>query len=278
MANTNINPYGQSEELPAGYPISNSLDENNAQKGASAALTYQLKRMIGDGKHWNGKKWYAFGTSITDTSGSNPTGKYAPYLAAMSGMAFVNKGIGGSGITSASNHLLYDSIFSPSLDLSDADLITLEVGANDGSAELGTIYDGLPNEDVTDNSSFCGALNLVIRHLQEISNAQIVVICSPTSRYQYGNSSNKYYGNNTSGSDNHTIVERDDAMRKVCMLNSVYYIPAGAANGMGFARSNASNNYQVDQIHHTNLGGYNFAQAIWVQLKNIPLFYTSIPS
>lgn len=35
---------------------------------------------------------------------------------------------------------------------------------------------------------------------------------------------------------------------------------------------------QVDQIHHTNLGGYNFAQAIWSQLKNIPLFYKAIPT
>lgn len=271
MSNTNINPYGTGGILPAGYPISNSLDENNAQKALSAAMGYKLART-----HWNGKKWYGFGTSITDTSGSNPTGKYAPYLAAMSGMTFVNKGIGGSGITKSSNQQLYNSIMS--FNAQDADLITLEVGANDNSAALGTIYDGLPGETVTDNTTFCGALNTVIRYLQANTNAQIVVICSPTSRYQYGNSSNKYYGNNTFGSDNHTTVERDDAMRKVCMLNSVYYIPAGAADGMGFARSNASNNYQVDQIHHTNLGGYNLAQAIWSQLKNIPLFYTQIPT
>lgn len=47
---------------------------------------------------------------------------------------------------------------------------------------------------------------------------------------------------------------------------------------MGYARMNASDNYNVDQIHQTNLGGYNFAQAIWSQLKNIPLFYTAIPT
>lgn len=271
MANTDIYPYGQIQEMPAGYPIANDLDTNDAQQALSAAMGYKLART-----HWSGKKWYGFGTSITDTSGSNPTGKYAPHLAAMSGMTFVNKGIGGSGITKSSNQQLYNSIMS--FNAQDADLITLEVGANDGGAALGTIYDGLPGETVTDNTTFCGALNTVIRYLHANTNAQIVVICSPTSRYQYGQSSNKYNGNQTLGSDNHTIFDRDEAMRKVCMLNSVYYIPAGAANGMGYARSNASNNYQVDQIHHTNLGGYNFAQAIWSQLKNIPLFYTAVPT
>lgn len=46
MANTNIYPYGQGGELPAGYPLSTSLDENNAQKGAASSLTYQLNQMI----------------------------------------------------------------------------------------------------------------------------------------------------------------------------------------------------------------------------------------
>ena len=50
------------------------------------------------------------------------------------------------------------------------------------------------------------------------------------------------------------------------------------ANGLGLARLNSNNNYNVDNIHHTALGGYNFAQAIWSQLKNIPLFFTAIPS
>lgn len=273
MANTDINPFAPTSEVPAGFRLTDSLDENVSNKGASAKAAYTLKRMIsGDGNHWNGKKWYGFGTSITNTSSE---GKYATYLAQISGMTFVNNGKSGGGITKSSNQAIYNAIMS--FNKTDADLITLEVGANDNSAPLGTIYDGLPGETVTDNSTFLGALNLCIRYLQANTNAQIVVICSPTSRYQLGSRSNPYYGNQKSGSDNHTITDRDDLMRKVCMLNSVYYIPAGCMNGMGYARANASNNYNVDQIHHTNLGGYNFAQAIWSQLKNIPLFYTAIP-
>ncbi len=46
MANYPINPYGQGGELPASYPLSTSLDENNAQKGAASSLTYQLHQMM----------------------------------------------------------------------------------------------------------------------------------------------------------------------------------------------------------------------------------------
>lgn len=46
MAITNINPFAPTSEVPEGYPLTSSLDENNAQKGAAAAAAYNLKRMI----------------------------------------------------------------------------------------------------------------------------------------------------------------------------------------------------------------------------------------
>lgn len=47
MAQENIiEPFGPTTEVPAGYPLTSSLDENNAQIGASAAAAYSLKRMI----------------------------------------------------------------------------------------------------------------------------------------------------------------------------------------------------------------------------------------
>lgn len=254
--------------MPAGYPIANDLNTNDAQKSLSAAMGYKLART-----HWNGKKWHGFGTSITNVSNE---GKYATYLAQISGMTFVNHGKSGGGITKSSNQTLYNEIMQASL--ADADLITLECSANDESAPIGTIYDALTGATVTDNSTLCGALNLCIRHLQATTNAQIVVIASPTSRYYLYDTSVKYDGTKKFGSDNHTVFDAWEAMRKVCLLNSVYFIPAGGMDGMGFARMNASNAYNTDQVHHTALGGYNFAQAIWSQLKIIPLFYTQIPT
>lgn len=220
--------------------------------------------------HWYGKEWMGFGTSITNTSSE---GKYPTYLAQISGLAFINHGHSGGGITTASDQAVYNDVMTA--DLSTADLITLEVGANDGSAPLGTPYDGLPGSGVQDNSTLCGALNLCIRHLQAESNAQVVVMCSPPSRYQRTNPSNQYSGNEQSGTDNHTKLELNEAIERVCKLNSCWFIPAGMMDGMGYARLNASNDYNVDQIHQSDLGGYNFAQAIWAFLKNIPLFYTN---
>lgn len=46
MTNIDITPFGQTAELPDGYPISTSLDENKANKAAAASTVYRLKRMI----------------------------------------------------------------------------------------------------------------------------------------------------------------------------------------------------------------------------------------
>lgn len=274
MANTIVYPFGEGGGDPIAFPIANNLTTNDPLKALSAAMGVELASMIGNGgRQWQGKKWYGFGTSITNT---NSEGKYPTYLAQLSGMTFVNKGHSGGGITTSSDQSIYNDVMTS--DLSDANLITLEVGANDASAPLGTPYDGLTGSTVTNNSTLCGALNKCLTHLLSTTTAQIVVINSPHGRYPYQQPNNPNNGNETYGSDNHTILERDEIMRKVCMLNSVYYIPASACDGMGYARMNANNNYNVDQIHQTNLGGYNFAQAIWSQLKNIPLFYTSIPT
>lgn len=218
-----------------------------------------------DGNQWKGKKWFAYGTSMTNTSNE---GKYATYLTTLSGMIRTNRGFSGGGITTASNQTIYNAIMDDTDGKASADLITLEVGANDASAPLGSLT------DYSDNSTFIGALILCIRHLQAVTNAQIVVFPSPTSRYKRTDTSVKYDGTETFGSDSHTILERNEAIRKVCMLYDVPFI--APSSNLGYARCNASNNYNVDQIHHTNLGGYNYALSIWSQLKNIPNFKTSI--
>lgn len=44
MANININPYGSTSEVPAGYPIANDLETDNAQVALSAAMGVKLNR------------------------------------------------------------------------------------------------------------------------------------------------------------------------------------------------------------------------------------------
>lgn len=214
------------------------------------------------GEQWRGKKWFAYGTSLTNIANE---GKYATYLAQISGMTLTNKGISGGSILG--------NIKSAVMNTTDgklaADLITLEVGANDFSDNIGTIYD-------TGNTTFCGALNQCIRYLQANTNAQIVVLSSTCGRYPPNNPSSPYTHDQLF--NNHTIYDVYTAIRQVCGVNGVYYIPFGDGLGLGLARMQASNDYNVDQVHHTNLGGYNLAQGVWGYLKNIPLWYTSIPT
>lgn len=223
--------------------------------------------------HWQGKIWYAYGTSLTNTSSE---GKYATYIDQLSGLTRTNKGQSGGGITKSSNQALYNAIMNTNDGKLNADLITVEVGANDGTAELGTVYDGLEGSAVTDNSTFCGALNLIIRYLQTNTNAQIVIIDSPVSRYSLNDSSNKYDGHQTFGSDQHTMFDRNEKIRQICLLNQCYHISCEC--NLGYARMNASNAYNVDNIHQTELGGYNFAQSVWARLKDIPLFFNTLPN
>ena len=121
--------------------------------------------------HWIGKTWYAYGTSLT----SDVWGKYSKYVVELSGLICVNKGIGGGGIID--NRWIYNAVMSED-GKTTADLITLEVGANDGMASLGSPTD-------TDDTTFCGSLNQCIKYLLEnCPKAQIVIMDSTRQRYK----------------------------------------------------------------------------------------------
>ena len=215
------------------------------------------------GSQWYGKTWYAYGTSITETDNAAHTGKYVPYLAAMSGMTVTNRGHGGQGIGdfgSTSTGMNYSAICKLTDGKANADLITLEQGANDVGAgvPLGTIY------DTGRYTSLAGCLNDCIRYLLENTTAQIVVMNSPYSK--------------TMPSLTSQVFEWREMMRKICLLNGVHFLDTSC--GLGTARLTSANgsNYVVDNIHQTELGGYIFAENIWYKLRNIPLFRTSIPN
>lgn len=234
----------------------------SGQKLKAAQLNLMEKSIAEDipGNHWAGKTWYAYGTSITSAS----QGKYVPYVAQLSGMNVVNKGIGGGGIVN--NKSVKNAIMNTTDGKLKADLITIEVSANDGGAENGNPED---NGDTT----FCGALTQCINYLLQNTNAQIVVMMST-----FGKTSSS--GASTEPTpDNHKYMDRAIAMQQVCQKCGVWYIHFGDGMGMGWARmnNNMGISYNSDYIHHNALGGYNMAQAVWAQLKNIPLWYTEVP-
>ena len=225
------------------------------------AIREEIAGQVVLGAQWQGKTWYAYGTSITSVH--EGTGKYPTYLAAMSGMTLVEKGIGGGGIGNLgaySTGQVYNAICNITDGKLDADLITLETGANDvnENVPLGTIYD-------TGQSTLAGCLNDCLRYLQANTDAQIAVTVSPATKTLPA-ASNKYY-------------EWADMVEQICHLNRVHFL--NGDNNMGYAKladSTKGSLYVVDNIHQTDLGGYIMAENLWYQLRNVPCFYTSIPT
>ena len=218
----------------------------------------------GGDNHWKNKKWYAYGTSLTDIDN---VGQYPKTVRDLSGLTLTNKGKSGGGI--CANTLIKDAVMNTTDGKTSADLITLEVGANDTSAILGTIYD-------TGDNTFCGALNQCIRYLQKNTNAQIVVISSTNSRYKSGDKTVEFTPEKTFASDNHTKYDQWKAIKEVCAINSVPYIAMGEEAGLGYARMIASDKYNIDNIHHTALAGKNLGEFVWSKLKDIPLWLSEL--
>lgn len=220
------------------------------------------------GKQWSGKKWFAFGTSITDTSYMNSetgevTGRFVPYLAEYSGLIVTNCGIAGGCIGSGGIHGGTSNILNRILatDLSGADLITIEGFVNDFACAVavGDIGD-------TEETTLCGALYQAIKHCLETSKATVVLLTE-----SYG----KEYTLKSGDKANYRIDKRNslgllqkdynDAIVKMGAYMGVPVIDCGANSQI----NNFHPEYIVDQIHHTELGGKQYATTIWRELQYI---------
>ena len=124
-----------------------------------------------DGSQWNGKKWYAYGTSLTLGAGG---GNYVTRVANFSGLIATNKGIGGGALVT--NRNIYNALLDMTDGKLEADLITIEVGAND-VGPLGEPWS-------TNTNEFYGALNHCIKSMFASGvQAQIVIMASYPVRY-----------------------------------------------------------------------------------------------
>lgn len=217
------------------------------------------------GEHWRGKSWYAYGTSLTSTQ----QGKYVPYVAQFSGLVATNKGIPGGAIEKQGS--IYQALMNNSDGKLTADLITIEVGVNEWETPLGTPID-------TDTSTVCGSINVCLKNILNNCKAQVVLMDSTRGRYPVGGSMSDPTPLDKQLAIGYTVYERSIAIQNVAKANGIYFIPFGMGLDLGLYREQSGNLYNVDNVHHTDLGGYNLAQGIWNYLKNIPLWYQSIPS
>ena len=201
--------------------------------------------------HWNGKIWYAYGTSMTSVQ----QGKFVPTLEELSGLKVKNMGIPGGCLTpdGYGKGNMKSAIMTLDDGKADADLITIEVLPNEG-AKVGDIYD-------TDDESFCGCFNNALRYLQKNTRAQIVTIIM--------------IGANNTPPD-HIVEKRGitnfefaKKIESVSHLNGVPVINVLCESGLGYARV-CDKDYQVDHIHLNDLGGKIVGKFIWSKLKDIP--------
>lgn len=201
--------------------------------------------------HWEGKLWYAYGTSMTSVA----QGEYVPIVEALSGLIVVNRGIPGGCLTpdGYGKGNVKRAIMTLDDGKKKADLITVEVLPNEG-ALVGCIYD-------TDDESFCGCFNQCIRYLQENTKAQIVVIIMVGSNDSPPEAINEKRGI--------TQFEFAETIERVARLNGVPVINVFCEAGLGYARVKARE-YQIDNIHLNKLGGKNMGNFVWSRLKDIP--------
>lgn len=218
------------------------------------------------GTQWRNKKWAAFGTSITDTDYTDthflqPTGKYPPYLAGLSGMLFTNYGIAGGSITTNVQNKVKQTT------LTNFDVVTVEGSVNDHatSKPIGNVGD-------TGTDTFAGAIYQIAKYVYENSNATLFFITDYVGRYVHINPApdgSDFYGDCAPSKTNDLGLLQIDyinMMIKQCEYFGIPCITAGQDSGINLLTGNL---YLMDHIHSTYAGGKQYAETIWSVLKNV---------
>lgn len=213
---------------------------------------------------WYGKNWVALGTSLT----SEEQGTFVKPLAGRTGLQVTNLGIPGG---TATGEILKTA---KTADLSEADLITIEFGVNDWAENcpLGHVGDTVPylseshswdnggNEDGT----FAGACYQIFTALQkQAPQAVIIFLTEPTGCKDPENS-----GNCSREARNYYELRQWDyteTAMAVARYTGIRVIDAGSMSMINQEHSQ----YLADHIHHSALGGEQYALTVWAELKDI---------
>lgn len=229
------------------------------------------------GQQWQGKKWYCYGTSMTDnrdlnggkvgtapdgkTNYTKKTGYYSGFLAKIAGLEEHNFGKGGSGIVPALHG--DDNMKTRVMTLNDgkaeADLITVEIIPNDMQAELG---------DITDwsDDTFCGNLNQMLAYLLENTKATVAVLIATRGRYGAWDTSDRSH---PTGEKALKRLLWEETVEKLCRIHGVPCWNGAAEGNLGYFRMGMHTEYAQDQVHLTEKGGRILAQYYWGRLQTL---------
>jgi hypothetical protein len=212
------------------------------------------------GNLWYGKNWVALGTSLT----SQEQGKFVEPLAERTGLNVTNYGIpGGTAVKE-----ILESV--QTVDLSQADLITIEFGVNDwfSNIPLGSVGDRdsyVANEDDdSDEGSFAGTCYQIFTTLQKRAPQALIIFLTESTGQKYESNGEDCSGNK----GNHEgLYQREytDIAIAVAEFVGIPVIDAGSRSMINKYHPD----YLEDQIRHSNLGGQQYAYTVWLELKDM---------
>ena len=213
---------------------------------------------------WYGKNWVVLGTSLT----SEEQGTFVKPLAARTGLNVTNLGIPGG---TASSHILQAVQTS---DLSQADLITIEFGINDWSENcpLGDVGDTVPryaelgnwNNAGSEDGTFAGACYQIFTTLQKRAPKAVIIFLTEPTGQKHSDTAE-----DCSREARNYYDLRQWHYTEIAMATARYagvrVIDAGSMSMLNQEHPR----YLADQIHHSTLGGEQYALTVWMELKNI---------
>ena len=224
--------------------VDNDLQAFKSQVGGGTVI----------GAQWSGKKWYAYGTSLTSIA----QGKYVAPLAALSGMIVTNNGSGGACMHTIAGNLR-------SAGYADAELVTIEGSVNDynTSVPIGQVGDTLVYNPTDLTGSFAGSVYSCIKNASERAlGATIVLITDPSGHHPPGG------GHFDPSAVNSLNLHQIDYINMLIAVGEYLGVPVIKA-GQTSAINLFNPQYYIDHIHQSDLGGQQYANAIWDELKNI---------
>lgn len=133
--------------------------------------------------YWSGKKWTAFGDSLTEANGT-ASNKYHAIISEKTGISVVNMGLSGSGYARPAGSTFYERAGDIP---SDTDVVTIFGSFNDSAASGVTV--GTPSD--TGTNTICGCINRTLENIYSIKPDMVVGLITPTPWSQF----NPYDGN-----------------------------------------------------------------------------------
>ncbi len=229
-----------------------------AQSQKITDLEQQVQALSGAKAYWQGKKWVAFGDSISAGNGlQNPsTELYSQLVAKDLGMALVtgsmhameSKGYTIDASTATGQHSIPAYV---NLDKNtDADLVTVFAGTNDFGRSvampLGTMADD------ADTESFYGRLKFTCNLLSSKYPNALVVLMTPLPRHDCSD------GTVGVKEPDKTLVDYADAIIQVAALYSFPVLDLTRESGMQVRNADFRKAYMVDSVHPNAAGHAKF--------------------